>query len=361
MYYLARRLRDLGHRITVAGIWDRSQDYDNEGIRIVTVKTSGNMLAQRRDFHRWLEADAQNSSTNLVEVPDFDGMLPFRFRACPVVVRLHLPGTAIALDKLRPLHPIRYFCERETLRRHPDWIAVSKLVARLTKKLFVLKPRNSAVIHNNFAPPVTVQPESAMVESLRQEHGDFIVYVGQVSNRKGAVALAHAARYFLPQLAGLQLVYIGPDTLHWGHSTCGVIRSHLGSLASRVIFTGGLPHQAVIGWLAAAARAFALPSRLEAFAIAPIEAMHARVPVIFTSRASGPELINDGRTVLLVNPARPREIAEAVVRVIRDRAFATRLAEQAFEMVQTRFALDTCIQATLAFYEEVCLAAKRGS
>ena len=125
-----------------------------------------------------------------------------------------------------------------------------------------------------------------MVESLRQEHGDFHCLCGQVSNRKGAVALAHAARSFLPELAGLKLVYLGPDTLHWGHSTCGVIRSHLGSLASRVIFTGGLPHQAVIGWLAAA-RAFALPSRLEAFAIAPIEAMHARVPVIFTSRASG--------------------------------------------------------------------------
>jgi glycosyltransferase involved in cell wall biosynthesis len=73
------------------------------------------------------------------------------------------------------------------------------------------------------------------------------------------------------------------------------------------------------------------------------------------------ELIDDGCTGLLVNPARPPEIAEAVVRVIRDRAFATRLAEQAFEMVQTRFALDTCTQATLAFYGEVCLAAKRGS
>jgi glycosyltransferase involved in cell wall biosynthesis len=93
-----------------------------------------------------------------------------------------------------------------------------------------------------------------------------------------------------------------------------------------------------------------LPSHLEAFSMAPLEAMRLGVPVIYTSRASGPELIDHGRTGLLVDPAKPNDIAAAVGRVVSDPAFTSALTRGATAVLATRFSIDRCIAESLQFY-----------
>ena len=63
---------------------------------------------------------------------------------------------------------------------------------------------------------------------------------------------------------------------------------------------------------------FCLPSVQEAFGIVFAEAMAARLPVVACHAAAMPEVVEDGRTGVLVNPQRPAELASAIERLIED-------------------------------------------
>lgn len=63
---------------------------------------------------------------------------------------------------------------------------------------------------------------------------------------------------------------------------------------------------------------FCLPSEQEAFGIVLVEAMQAGLPVVASRAAAVPEVVDHGRTGLLVEPGRPDALAEALEDVLRD-------------------------------------------
>jgi D-inositol-3-phosphate glycosyltransferase len=79
------------------------------------------------------------------------------------------------------------------------------------------------------------------------------------------------------------------------------------------------------------------PSVAESFGIAIIEAMAAGVPVVAV-RAHGPnEIIEAGRTGLLVDSGAPESIAEGAASLIEDRDLRERFSAAARDRVRTRF------------------------
>lgn len=68
----------------------------------------------------------------------------------------------------------------------------------------------------------------------------------------------------------------------------------------------------------AGADCFCLPSVQEGFGLVFAEAMAAGLPIVACRAAAVPEIVEDGRTGLLVSPRRPDEIAEALARLLQD-------------------------------------------
>jgi glycosyltransferase involved in cell wall biosynthesis len=66
------------------------------------------------------------------------------------------------------------------------------------------------------------------------------------------------------------------------------------------------------------AHCFCLPSVQEGFGIVFVEAMAAGLPVVACRAAAVPEVIEDGRTGILVNPERPSELAAALETVLKE-------------------------------------------
>jgi glycosyltransferase involved in cell wall biosynthesis len=84
---------------------------------------------------------------------------------------------------------------------------------------------------------------------------------------------------------------------------------------------------------------YALSSDTEGFSIACIEAMAAGAPVVST-RSGGPEeIIEDGRSGLLVPTRDPRALADAIDRVVTDAGFAAQLRSNALARVAEKFSL----------------------
>jgi glycosyltransferase involved in cell wall biosynthesis len=114
-------------------------------------------------------------------------------------------------------------------------------------------------------------------------------------------------------------------------------------LLDRVEFLG---HREDVGTLLADADVFVLPSRSEAFPNGAIEAMAAGLPVIASAVGGLRDLIDDGRTGLLVQqPDDAQAFAAAVHRVLTDGALAARLGAAARAEVRDRYSFERMVHA----------------
>lgn len=76
------------------------------------------------------------------------------------------------------------------------------------------------------------------------------------------------------------------------------------------------------------AKAFVFPSFYEGFGIPPLEAMKCGCPVIASFTSSIPEVVGD--SALLINPESVEEMANAMIKVIKDEELCTKLRSNGF-------------------------------
>ena len=91
----------------------------------------------------------------------------------------------------------------------------------------------------------------------------------------------------------------------------------------------------------------------EAFGRVILEAQAAGVPVVATKVGGVTEIIDDEQTGLLVLPRDTDGMAQAVIRILRDKNLAARLVAQAKVKLDQRFTLEHMASRTLTVYEEL--------
>jgi glycosyltransferase involved in cell wall biosynthesis len=97
----------------------------------------------------------------------------------------------------------------------------------------------------------------------------------------------------------------------------------------------------------------AMPSLWEAFGLSAAEAMAMRKPVI-ASRIEGlPEVVDHGRTGILVPPAEPEALASAIVELAGDPQRQRILGQQGRARVEQHFTVTRMIERHEALYERL--------
>jgi glycosyltransferase involved in cell wall biosynthesis len=136
----------------------------------------------------------------------------------------------------------------------------------------------------------------------------------------------------------------------------GPLRGELEALSvelvvrDRVILTGWLEEpRALFGTFDVLAQA----SRYESFPLALLEAMHAGTPIVATSVGGVPEMLEHGRTGLVVPPEHPDALAAALERLLGDPELRRRLGVHAREVAVARFGTDVMCRAYEALYGEI--------
>jgi glycosyltransferase involved in cell wall biosynthesis len=97
----------------------------------------------------------------------------------------------------------------------------------------------------------------------------------------------------------------------------------------------------------------------EACPMTPLEAMACARPVVATRNGGLPELVVDGDTGLLVNPADPNDLAQALSRYAEDRGLARRHGEQGRDRVCEHFDIAGCTQAYLDLFNRLLASPAR--
>ncbi len=98
----------------------------------------------------------------------------------------------------------------------------------------------------------------------------------------------------------------------------------------------------------------ACPSLYEGFGLPAVEAMACGVPVVATSAGALSEIVEDGVTGILVPPADPNALRDALSRLLSDRDLCRRMGEAGRRRVVERFTWRRTALRTVEVYQEVC-------
>jgi glycosyltransferase involved in cell wall biosynthesis len=102
---------------------------------------------------------------------------------------------------------------------------------------------------------------------------------------------------------------------------------------------------------------FALPSLWEGLPLVLLEAAAMGKPIVATDIDGVREVIRDGETGLLVPPANPERLAEAILRLLQDKDLAHKLGENAKATIPPSFPLSKMIEETEQLYLRLFRAA----
>ncbi|MGI9290686.1 MAG: glycosyltransferase family 4 protein, partial [Gammaproteobacteria bacterium] len=95
------------------------------------------------------------------------------------------------------------------------------------------------------------------------------------------------------------------------------------------------------------------PALKEGLGICLLEAQAAGLPVVATRVGGIPEAVSEEETGLLVEPGKPEQLAEALLRLLQDEPERAHMAAAATPFVRQNFAPAAMISGNLAVYEQI--------
>lgn len=158
----------------------------------------------------------------------------------------------------------------------------------------------------NFVPDnIDTAPDDTNPFLAQLPKGDFLLFVGDVSQDKGAEVLLQAYAEVDTQIP---LVLIGRIFLT-------ELKEHL---PPNVFLMGSWPHDAVMGAWNRCTIGLVPSIVAETFGIVALEAMHQGKPVIATRNGGLTDVVVDGETGLLVPPGNPQALRDAIQSLLDD-------------------------------------------
>ncbi|MGQ0773801.1 MAG: glycosyltransferase [Pseudonocardiales bacterium] len=188
--------------------------------------------------------------------------------------------------------------------------------------------------------------DPAVAASLGIGPDDPVVgIVAALRPEKDHQTLLQAARLVIDELPQTRFLVVGD----------GQARRELEQLATdlgicdRVVFTGS---RSDVGALLQVMDVFTLSSWTECAPMALLEAMAASRPAVCTAVGGIPDIINEAVTGHLVPPRDPRALAQAYLRLLRDRELAGKMGRAARERLESEFSLDCSLRNAQRAIEE---------
>ncbi len=199
--------------------------------------------------------------------------------------------------------------------------------------------------------PNGIRPEPPAPRSLRSllgvdEAATLVGTMGRVSHQKATSTFVAAGAALLRARPDVHLVLIGD-----GPERAAIeAQVRQAALGDRFHWLRELPGaSAYLHDLAV----FALPSRFEGLPFAALEAMRAGVPVVLSDAVGNRDVVEHGRSGLLVPFNQPAALTAAIGQVLDDPALAAALRQGAHARVQERFDVKAMAHALGELYASV--------
>jgi len=373
---LARELSAAGHNIFIAGLYlpgYGQKDYEEDGgiriwrkrfgidkglltnnysftdivlTRLLTITGVLKRDARKsvRSFNTFVAQLITEFGIDIVEWPDFNEY--FRFFPAdfswpslpvPLVIKFHGNISYLQKQMQEPIDKNAYAAEKKHLLRANVLVSVSRNTADNYTSFYQLN-RQIDVLYNSIdLPPLYYSPDKTT---------PTIIYTGTLTKLKGIYSLLRAWNIVHQKHPGAVLRIFGK-----GHSKPLLPELEHDALPS-VRFEGFVTRDELYKAMSTASAAI-FPSYTECFAIAPLEAMAAGCPVIYTERVSGPELVTEGDNGLLVDPDDYGQMAASMLLLLENKDLRKKFSENGRATIVQKFDIRKSAADHIDFYSRV--------
>lgn len=227
--------------------------------------------------------------------------------------------------------------------------AISEPVKEAAVRDLGIDPRDVTVVERGRDPERLGRADPGRRTRARRELGldrdtPVLLNVARQEFQKGQRFLLEAMPGILAEHPDAVLLVAGRP----GHATEELQRLHGElDLGGHVRFLG---HREDVPEVLTAADLFVFPSVYEGLGGALLEALALRVPIVASDLPAIREVVEPGRSGLLVEPGRPGALTAAVLELLADRERARRLADHGREVFQRRFTLQASVDRLASLY-----------
>ncbi|MCF6241609.1 MAG: glycosyltransferase family 4 protein [Bacteroidales bacterium] len=295
---------------------------------------------------------------DLIESPEIGGeaeILIQQFPEIPLVVRLHTP--AVLVTRLQntylPLTKKIQFVLGAFLRgkidlgfwsRHdknkcndPDFLitkkaaiitAPSDAMKRWAVDFWELKPERIEVIPNPYEPPKELLQLNSKAEYKQ------ITFIGRLNVLKGIVGLSNALHLVFSKYPDWKICFIGPDEAsHIAEMSMKEwIQKKLNKFARNIEFIDWIDNNKLSKYFAET-DIVVIPSLFESFSYVCAEAMSAAKAIVGSKIGGMQELLGENEYGLTINPYKPRQISNAIIKLIKNPMLRQQLGAKARQKI----------------------------
>lgn len=261
----------------------------------------------------------------------------------PYIVTTH--GTDVFI--LRKFKFFSFFA-RNIFKNAAKVNAVSNYVAKIAADLLKIDKKKIAV----FPMPFDKNKFYPMEKSRKKTK--MIFTIGKLVKRKGMNYLVDACSILKDKKIDfhLNIVGKGPEEENIKEQIKNL------ELEKNITIISSVPHKELVKYYNAA-DVFVLASitdwkgETEAFGVVFAEALACKTPVIGTKTGGIPDAVIDGKTGLLVDEKDPKQLADALIKILKNDKLAKKLAEQGYKYAHDNFTAEKIAEKTIKMYKEV--------
>jgi starch synthase len=290
------------------------------------------------------------------------GLLASLLHGVPHVVTAHSlePRRPWKADQLGGGYRLSSWVERTAYLAADAVIAVSHgMKADVLDAYPDLDPARVHVVGNGVdAEAYRPVPDADVVRSAGVDPDrPYALFVGRITRQKGVVHLLRAAE-MLPEDAGLVLCAGAPDTPAERQQVADAVAALQARRPGVVWIEKMVPREQLVP-LITLATVFVVPSVYEPLGIVNLEAAACGTAVVASAVGGIPEVVDDGRTGLLVpyDPADPAAfeagLAARITELLREPARAAAMGAAGRERVLAEFGWPAIAQQTVGVYNAV--------
>jgi len=299
-------------------------------------------LAMARDP---VDADVAHAHTWYA---DMAGLWIRTVHRIPLCVTLHSmePLRPWKADQLGSGYLLSSWIEKTSVEAADRVIAVSRQMREDILAHFRVAPERVVVIHNGIDPNQFRRTEARDVLARRGVREPYVLFVGRITDQKGIFHLLEAAPKLPP---GVQVVLCAsaPDTPEIEARLKRALPGH-----PNVVWIGEMVPVEEVVQLYSHASVFVCPSVYEPFGLINLEAMACETPVVASAVGGILEVVEDGKTGVLVEPGRPDALVAAIRALLEDPARGRAMGRAGRHRVEAHFSWTSVATRTREVYQD---------
>lgn len=254
----------------------------------------------------------------------------FYFAICRRLLGIKLVTSIHGADFFPGGKPREHYsiCIRFLLASSDCIVAPSKAYLLDFMELFPAYKNKGHIIYNG----VDLTELDTNQEHESRDKNRYLLCIAAHNEKKGIDILLHAFSQLIEHNSSILLLMVGDGPLREKHEEL----ARFLCIQNRVSFLGERGRSDVVKLLHGC-ELLVLPSRSEPFGIVITEAMACRKPVVATMVGGIPEIIENVKSGILVEPDNPDSLYKAICCILNDEALKTQLAVNGYARVCSNF------------------------